>query len=155
MWNTNQIIQHSSAISYQSATITGTGQADSLQGTGNDDIISGNAGNDVIMGGAGNDQLLGGDGNDKIYGGSGADTLDGGNGDEEKRAREARESARESEEADVPQKMTKIACARHSLPIKNLSQARNKTKTIPVPNRIVLGRILANLSKNSLLGDFQ
>lgn len=77
------------------ATIIGSGQADTIHGTegddviwagagddtvhgnGGDDVICAGKGHDVVHGGTGNDRIVGYDGNDKLYGGNGNDELSG------------------------------------------------------------------------------
>jgi len=74
------------------ATIVGTGGADTLTGTGRRDVIKARGGNDVIRGlrrhdvvcaGGGNDTLKGGGGGDRLKGGTGADLLKGGSGSDD------------------------------------------------------------------------
>lgn len=66
----------------RTATIVGTGAADTLYGTAKADVIIGLAGTDTIYGNGGNDVICGGDGSDALYGGGGADLIDGGAGDD-------------------------------------------------------------------------
>jgi CSLREA domain-containing protein len=82
----------------KTATIVGSGGADTLKGTkkadviaslggkdkifalgGNDRVCAG-AGNDSVSGGKGNDRLNGENGRDRVLGGAGKDTLKGGKG---------------------------------------------------------------------------
>jgi len=64
------------------ATINGTGGADSLPGAATDEIINGLDGNDTIQANAGNDTVYGGNGNDIIAGGVGLNSLIGGAGND-------------------------------------------------------------------------
>ncbi len=97
----------------QTATIVGTGGADTLRGTrgkdvikarggndqvrglqrrdvvcagGGDDTVRGGAGGDTLKGGSGRDLLKGGSGNDDLLGGGGRDTCRGGGGRDTQRS---------------------------------------------------------------------
>jgi len=64
------------------ATITGTGDADTITGTPGDDVIAAGAGNDFVDGGPGQDVICGGDGSDVLDGGPGRNRLFGGDGND-------------------------------------------------------------------------
>jgi VCBS repeat-containing protein len=64
------------------ATITGTGDADSIAGTIGDDTIDALGGDDVVAGAAGADHIDGGDGFDFLKGEGGNDVVEGGNDDD-------------------------------------------------------------------------
>ena len=66
------------ATPFNSATVTGTSNDETLNGYGSGDTINGGAGKDYIYGNGGNDILDGGTGDDRLYGGLGNDTLRGG-----------------------------------------------------------------------------
>ncbi|MCA2680704.1 MAG: hypothetical protein IM482_14120, partial [Microcystis sp. M043S2] len=68
-------VSNNYGITFGSAPITGTANADVLVGTGDNEIIHGLAGNDRLDGGAGADSLLGDAGNDSLDGGSDTDWL--------------------------------------------------------------------------------
>jgi parallel beta-helix repeat protein len=60
------------------ATLWGTGGADTLVGTPGNDVVVGQGGADIIRGLGGSDLLCGGAGADRIWGGLGADRMFGG-----------------------------------------------------------------------------
>lgn len=68
---------------YESNSLTGTGERDLIFGNANNDIVSGGEGSDFIYGGTGFDSLIGEGGNDAINGEAGLDYLSGGAGDDE------------------------------------------------------------------------
>ncbi|PMN70017.1 beta-propeller fold lactonase family protein [Enterovibrio norvegicus] len=69
-------------FNYDTGSLEGATNNDTLYGEDGDDLLEGNQGDDMLDGGEGNDTLLGGNGNDFLTGGAGNDTLTGGKNDD-------------------------------------------------------------------------